>query len=38
MYGYKQEIYRRVLTKAVDNISGINDAVDEICEKGYKNL
>lgn len=38
MYGYKEDIYRKVLTKAVDNISGINDAVDEICEKGYKNL
>lgn len=38
MYGYEDKTYNEVLTQAVNNIEEINQAVDAICEKGYKNL
>lgn len=36
MYGYEDKTYNEVLTQAVNNIEEINQAVDAICEKGYK--
>ena len=38
MYGYEDKTYNEVLIQAVNNIEEINQAVDAICEKGYKNL
>lgn len=38
MVGYDEVIYREVLERAIGNIDGIDDAVDEISARGYSNL